>query len=87
MDVLKWERDNGCAWDSYTCAFAVGKGHLELFKWARQNGCPWDSDTFTWAAHGGTQVGEGERLSVEFGYMRMGCGRRPPGCAPVGERE
>ena len=45
LEVLKWARENGCEWNSNTCANAALNGHLEVLKWARENGCEWDSDT------------------------------------------
>ena len=60
--LLKWARENGCEWDSWTCASAASGGHLELrsgskaaevLKWARENGCEWNSSTCTYAAYGG----------------------------------
>jgi hypothetical protein len=53
LEVLKWARENGCEWDSGTCAYAAQGGHLEVLKWARENGCDWDSNTCTYAAEGG----------------------------------
>ena len=43
LEVLKWARENGCEWNSWTCAYAAQNGHLEVLKWARENGCEWDS--------------------------------------------
>ena len=40
LDVLKWARENGCEWDSWTCAYAAQNGHFDVLKWARENGCP-----------------------------------------------
>ena len=45
LEVLQWARNNGCDWDSDTCACAAQNGHLEVLQWARNNGCDWDSDT------------------------------------------
>ena len=53
LEILKWARENGCPWDSNTCANAALNGHLEVLKWARENGCPWDSATCTYAAENG----------------------------------
>ena len=38
--MLKWARENGCQWDSRTCAAATRGGHMEVLRWARENGCP-----------------------------------------------
>src|SRR5271155_5399766 len=43
LELLKWARFEGCAWDSLTCCRAAFKGHMELLKWARSEGCPWGS--------------------------------------------
>ena len=53
LEVLKWARENGCEWNSYTCSYAAEGGHLEVLKWARDNGCEWSSYTCAYAAYGG----------------------------------
>ena len=53
LDVLKWARENGCKWNSLTCAYAAENGHLNVLKWARENGCEWDSSTCKCAAQNG----------------------------------
>jgi hypothetical protein len=53
LDVLQWERANGCSWVQSTCEVAAKGGHLEVLKWARANGCPWDEWTCAYAAEGG----------------------------------
>ena len=50
LEVLKWARENGCDWNSWTCSCAALNGHLEVLKWARQNGCDWNSYTCSYAA-------------------------------------
>ena len=40
LEVLKWARENGCPWDSFTCSYAALNGHLEVLRWAKENGCP-----------------------------------------------
>ena len=32
LEVLQWARENGCAWDSHTCACAAEGGHLEVLQ-------------------------------------------------------
>ena len=46
LEVLQWARQNGCPWDSDTCAgdAAAKRGDLEVLQWLRQNGCPWNQD-------------------------------------------
>jgi hypothetical protein len=46
LECLVYAHENGCAWDSYTCAFAAEKGHLKCLVYAHEHGCPWDSKTF-----------------------------------------
>ena len=53
LEVLKWARENGCEWNSNTCANAAENGHLEVLKWARENGCEWNSNTCAYAAQNG----------------------------------
>ena len=50
LGLLKWARENGCDWNSYTCCNAAQNGHLEVLRWARENGCDWDSLTCSYAA-------------------------------------
>jgi len=45
LEVLKWARENGCKWDSWTCSNAAEGGHLDVLQWARENDCPWDRST------------------------------------------
>ena len=52
-ELIRWAKENGCPWDSYTCSQAAEGGHLEVLRWIRTNDCPWDSYTCTWAAKGG----------------------------------
>ena len=48
--LLRWARENGCPWDTRTCATAAAGGQLEVLQWARENGCPWDERTCVAAA-------------------------------------
>lgn len=50
LGILKWARENGCAWYIRTCAAAAKGGHLEVLKWLRENNCEWNCRTFTNAA-------------------------------------
>jgi hypothetical protein len=43
--------ENGCPWDSHSCTYAAGYGHLPALKYLHENGCPWDGCTFDSAAH------------------------------------
>lgn len=45
LDVLKWARYGGCAWDAATSHLAASRGHLFLLQWARAHGCRWDTET------------------------------------------
>ena len=53
LEVLKWARSSGCAWDESTCSAAAKGGHLTLLRWAKENGCPSDATTCAAAAGGG----------------------------------
>ena len=48
LEILKWAREHGCEWDSFTCANAALGGHLETLKWARENGCEWEDTWKCW---------------------------------------
>jgi hypothetical protein len=45
INCIIYAHENGCEWNSYTCANAAENGHLECLKYAHENGCRWDSDT------------------------------------------
>lgn len=53
LEILKWLRKKGFAWDEETCTLAAYKGNLECLKWARENGCPWNNKTINIAAKRG----------------------------------
>jgi hypothetical protein len=53
LEVLKWARENGYDWNSWTCVSAAENGDLEMLVWARENGCDWDSSTCYYAAKNG----------------------------------
>jgi|TARA_B110000967_G_scaffold113500_2_gene116095 hypothetical protein len=53
LEVLKWLRSKGAAWDTKTCAAAAAGEHLDILKWLRDWGCPWDATTCQNAADGG----------------------------------
>ena len=53
LSALKWARENGCKWNSWTCRRAAENGHLDVLKWARLNGCDWGSKTCSYAAKNG----------------------------------
>lgn len=42
LEMLKWLRDYGCQWDSYTCMNSATKNSVNIVKWAILNGCPYD---------------------------------------------
>ena len=68
--MLKWARENGCNWNSFTCSNAVENGHLEVLKWARQNSCEWDSFTCSCAAENGhLEVLKWAKLNDFVNYM------------------
>jgi len=51
VEMLAWAKDNGCPWESRTCAAAGGR--LDVLQWARKYHCPWDERTTVFAARGG----------------------------------
>lgn len=42
LEILRWLRDGGCAFDELTCYSAAMGGHLDVLKWLRAQGCPWE---------------------------------------------
>ena len=63
---MKWAHQNGCVWDSSTCADAASNGHLEVIKWAHQNGCVWDSWTCDCAAKNGSELFGNAKKSIQL---------------------
>jgi len=53
LEALMVARENGCIWDSDTCAFAALNGHLAVLRWARKNKCDWNWRTCAFAALNG----------------------------------
>jgi hypothetical protein len=53
LEMLQWVRENGCPWNSSTCACAAKSGNFDALKWARENGCPWGTMTCAYAAKSG----------------------------------
>lgn len=53
IQVLKWARTNGCAWDEEVCASAASGGHLDVLMYCWANRCPWNEYTCKLAAEGG----------------------------------
>ena len=43
--LLKWARENNCAWSAFTCDCAAANGHLHVLKYLHENGCPWEGST------------------------------------------
>jgi hypothetical protein len=50
LSVLKWIKENGYNWTTYTCSNAARGGHIEVLKWARENDCYWNEYTCSSAA-------------------------------------
>ncbi|KAL6054459.1 Ankyrin repeat domain-containing protein [Balamuthia mandrillaris] len=77
LHILRWahEQEEDIPWSAATCAKAARGGHLAVLKWARQHGCEWDQQTCVDAAaaghFGNTQVGGGERLSLQQGCVHQ----------------
>lgn len=74
LHVLKWGREIGCPWDTWTCASAAWGGHLEMLRYLRRAGCPWDARTSAAAA-----IHEDTRL-IEFVHTN-GCAWSKYTCA------
>jgi hypothetical protein len=53
LETLQWLRQQGCPWDSLTCATAAKANRKDIIEWARENGCPWDGTACVGAAIGG----------------------------------
>jgi len=53
VKLLKWARENNCAWSTHTCCCAASNGHLPALQYLHENGCPWDSDACCCAAYNG----------------------------------
>jgi hypothetical protein len=53
LECLKYAHENGCEWNSDTCANAALNGQIECLKYAHENGCEWDDNTCTNAAENG----------------------------------
>lgn len=53
LKVLKWLKENGCPWDTYTGSYAASNGHIEILKWLKEYNCPWDRRMNSCAARNG----------------------------------
>ena len=51
--LLKWTRENNCAWSADMCSLAAENGHLPALQYLHENGCPWNSNTCLYAALNG----------------------------------
>ncbi|SPN79848.1 Ankyrin repeat-containing protein [Brazilian cedratvirus IHUMI] len=52
LRVLQWAHDRH-PWTDNVCAWAAGRGLLEVLKWARANGFPWNVEVCNQAASSG----------------------------------
>ena len=43
--MVRWLKDNGCAWSEEACEIAAKKGDLTMLQWLRRQGCPWNVST------------------------------------------
>lgn len=59
VEVLKWLRERGCAWDASTCSAAARGGHLDALKWLRRRRCPFPSGSCTNSVCRKTEGAEG----------------------------
>jgi hypothetical protein len=53
LEILKWARQNECAWDEEVCLYAAKRGRFKVLKWLRENGCPWNEKVCSRAAENG----------------------------------
>ena len=53
LDTMKWLKENGCKFNSYTFYCVARNGNLDIMKWLKENGCKFDSWTFNKAARNG----------------------------------
>jgi hypothetical protein len=53
LECLKYVHENGCQWNSNTCAYAARNNHLECLKYLHENGCKWNTYTHNQAAYNG----------------------------------
>ena len=49
--LLKWTRENNCAWSADMCSLAAENGHFPALQYLHENGCPWNSETCFCAAY------------------------------------
>lgn len=78
---LKFLRESGCPWDTWT-AYAAARGGLDILKYVREQGCAWDA----WTPAGAAKVNNlsvlmwarGRRLSLgRFDYPGGGLAWAP----------
>lgn len=50
LDLVKWLRKQGCAWDCDAFKASAEYGNIENMKWLKEQGCLWNPDTFAYAA-------------------------------------
>lgn len=41
INILKWLRNVGCAWNAFTVIKSYQRGNRDCFQWAVENGCPY----------------------------------------------
>jgi Ankyrin repeats (many copies) len=42
LQLCKYLRAEGCAWDTMVCFMAAEKCHLDTLHWLHESGCPWN---------------------------------------------
>ncbi|PNH10621.1 Superoxide dismutase [Mn], mitochondrial, partial [Tetrabaena socialis] len=53
LDLCRWLRQQGCAWDYLTLDAAAEGGHQDVCEWLLASGCPWSEWAAGAAARGG----------------------------------
>ncbi|PNH03307.1 Ankyrin repeat domain-containing protein [Tetrabaena socialis] len=53
LEVCRWLRQQGCAWDRWTFYGAAKHGHQAVCEWLLASGCPWSDWAAGMAASGG----------------------------------
>ena len=73
LRLLKWLREIGCSWDSWTCSNAVSNGHLEVVKYLRENECTFEGDLCSFSAEGGHLETLKYLISIGYNYTQNVC--------------
>lgn len=95
IDVIRWARAHGLAWDASCCAAAAFAGDLACLQWLRANGCPWDKNcsarasveghaaVLAWACENGCDYSEETVLRMKM--MKLSLAMRAEAVPAAGE--